>query len=584
MTYQDFLRRLCQRAAENGRSDAARSKVSFSMKTTPVMRFATFARHRRLHGPVVEGSIVVDDDDDAGRDQDEKVPMAPLPKVAEPGRPEAPTEARKELDAAYKAPTACVALLRQYFSQERFLGVLSGALIFEADGVQYPLQTVTPIRCTPSTGAELLSLGSLFAAAILQDKYEGHATPAFLKRFEAKKLRSAYAQILSAYLSGRTDSCSLLLSGAKTQKVSKAQPSLLNEEALGGRSKSAATKAPMPVEELRSLPGQAEESEEEEVLSPTEQFTSESESSEASTSVAPTPKAEPKASKTKAEAPKPKPTEAAAPQPPAPKAKAPPTAPTPRAEPGKTAKKAETETETAPPKLPQQTSKAEAAQATQAAPEPKAEPKAAKAKAEPPPPPPPPPAPAAAAAAKELPKQQTPKAAPKAEPATPPEPKAKTVAKPKAQAPKPKVPAATEKEPKAAAPPTQQSLGAGKNGEEMEMRLRVLKRKLLGDSAVAATTAVAKLQARLLRLKAEEKTIALTTEELEAQLGRVKAELETALAKRRKCEEEFGSHDRLKVLEGRPGPQYLERLFGNLAAMFVGHAASAPIPCKVERK
>ncbi|CAE7208548.1 zmpB, partial [Symbiodinium necroappetens] len=281
---------------------------------------------------------------------------------------------------------------------------------------------------------------------------------------------------------------------------------------------------------------------------------------EASTSVAPTPKAEPKAepkaSKTKAEAPKPKPTEAAAPKPPAPKAKAPPTAPTPRAEPGKTAKKAEAEAET--PK-PQPTAPPKAKAPEAAAPEPKAEPKAAaKAKAEP--------QPAAEAAPKELPKQS-----PKAP--APAEPKAKTVAKPKAQAPKPKVPAATEKEPKAAAPPTQQSLGAGKNGEEMEMRLRVLKRKLLGDSAVAATTAVAKLQARLLRLKAEEKTIALTTEELEAQLGRVKAELETALAKRRKCEEEFGSHDRLKVLEGRPGPQYLERLFGNLAAMFVGHAA-----------
>ena len=146
------------------------------MKTTPVMRFATFARHRRLHGPVVEERRFLHPEPtlhseragvNRGRDclsalmkslltqqlglvrwerrregtlrmtttmqavtktkrhsaaafpsascvfplavadmrsaacwhMLAQVPMAPLPKVAEPGRPEAPTEA----SAAWRA-------------------------------------------------------------------------------------------------------------------------------------------------------------------------------------------------------------------------------------------------------------------------------------------------------------------------------------------------------------------------------------------------------------------------------------------------------------------------------------------------
>ncbi|CAE7227086.1 avt5 [Symbiodinium natans] len=602
LTYPDFLRRLCQCAAANGRSDAARSKVSFTMKTTPVTRFAKFARTRRLHGPVEESIVVVDDEADGRSGPDEKVPMAPL-RASEQPEPETrkgdEKAVRRELESAYKAPTAAVALLRKYFSQERFLGALNGALLFEADGVQYPLDTVTPMRSTPSTSSEPLSLGSLFAVAMLSDSYEGHATPALLKSLKARKLRSAYSVDLSAYLLGRTESCSLLMSASNAQKVPDAQPSLLNEDALGGRSKSA-DPLPVPLEELRSLPGQAEESGDE-VQSPTEQFTSPSESTESEASEEaeapeePQPQemakqAKPKAHTRKAK-PKAKKTEPLKPQAEAPKPKA----------------------ETPKPKQEAPKPKAAAAEAAEA-PKPKAEPP--KPKAEPPKPKAEPPKP----------KAEAPK--PKAEP---PEPKAQAPV-PKADAPKlkvttpavgkapapastpvpaapaePAVPAAAvegdssstaagsnerpskpEVAPKAAkaAPPSRPQTNVGQNGADVEMRLRVLKRKLLGDSAVAATSAAAKLQAKLVRLKEEEKSIKSATSSLQAQLGSVTAELDAALEKRRRCEEEVhDSHRKVWHDDGaRDGSQCLDRLFSNLEAMF-GRTSGviAPVPCKVEK-
>ncbi|CAE7649444.1 unnamed protein product, partial [Symbiodinium pilosum] len=122
LTYADFLRRLCKKAEENGCSEAARSRVSFSFRPAPVAQtYAKFNRARRVLPPI-EGSIVVDDDADCTSEKEDKVQLElpkPAPKASSESAKPAKEQkaARKELEPEYKAPTAAVVLLRKYFSQ-----------------------------------------------------------------------------------------------------------------------------------------------------------------------------------------------------------------------------------------------------------------------------------------------------------------------------------------------------------------------------------------------------------------------------------------------------------------------------------
>ncbi|CAL1161321.1 unnamed protein product, partial [Cladocopium goreaui] len=160
-----------------------------------------------------------------------------------------------ELAEIFSDAATCVVLLRRYLSQAQWVGTLNGALIFEKDGVLYPLETTTPVRESATAGAELLSLGSLFAIATFHG-HLGGATPKLLKSLKAKKLPpSRHLLELADYLLGRRDTCCLLLSSSKAKEVSPARPSRTVLPKGSGE--------PTPLEELKSLPGQVESDESE---------------------------------------------------------------------------------------------------------------------------------------------------------------------------------------------------------------------------------------------------------------------------------------------------------------------------------
>ncbi|CAL1161995.1 unnamed protein product, partial [Cladocopium goreaui] len=253
LSYQDFLRRLCEVAAQH-EPEAARSKVSFTMNPMHVPQLSLRARRhavasaaqRRLSAAAkaaaAAGTVVMVDDE-----HEEKVSAE---KMKECQVAQAPELAEIFSDAA-----TCVVLLRRYLSQAQWVGTLNGALIFEKDGVLYPLETTTPVRESATAGAELLSLGSLFAIATFHG-HLGSATPKLLKSLKAKKLPpSRHLLELADYLLGRRDTCCLLLSSSKAKEVSPARPS--RTVLPKGRGE------PTPLEELKCLPGQVESDESE---------------------------------------------------------------------------------------------------------------------------------------------------------------------------------------------------------------------------------------------------------------------------------------------------------------------------------
>eukprot|EP00913_Durusdinium_trenchii_P035178 g32910.t1 len=121
----------------------------------------------------------------------------------------------------YFKPGAAVALLRQYFKKAHWVGALNGSLIFEKHKVVYPLDTVTPVKESPSSD-KLLSLGSLFAVAALQEQYEGFATASLLESLMAKKLDTEHLSELMEYLS------------KKAKQVPVPRPSALKADTLSG--------------------------------------------------------------------------------------------------------------------------------------------------------------------------------------------------------------------------------------------------------------------------------------------------------------------------------------------------------------
>ncbi|CAJ1361614.1 unnamed protein product, partial [Effrenium voratum] len=136
LTYPDFLRRLRGHAAEMGKPEAARSKVSFTMKPSargaPAPAPATARRKPRLWRALnqpMPGEVLVVDEEVNGTHKDADAD-------AEPDAPDAP---EPEVPEAFTSATAMVVLLRTYLQEERWVGALDGWLLFEADAVKYPL-------------------------------------------------------------------------------------------------------------------------------------------------------------------------------------------------------------------------------------------------------------------------------------------------------------------------------------------------------------------------------------------------------------------------------------------------------------
>lgn len=275
LSYNDVLRRLGERAAAMGAPEAARLPVSFSLKVAPAVKVMRSipARPRRTIAPstvapaaakvaAAAGPLLVEDDND---------------NVAATAASTAEATESTEPSDAYRDSSAAVVLLRTYLSENRWLGVRDGFLIFEDDKVQYPLSTLTPLRLSSheDEGNHLLSLGSLFLVGSLRERYKGSVTRELRKSFSAKKIPAKARSELLDFLLRRRDTYDLL---QRVQKVSPAEPSSL-PLALGQARAKPDIRKPLSVEDLQSLSKllPAEVSEEEKTSSTDEVSENESE-------------------------------------------------------------------------------------------------------------------------------------------------------------------------------------------------------------------------------------------------------------------------------------------------------------------
>lgn len=121
-----------------------------------------------------------------------------------------PLDPLRPADDAYAAPMAPLVLLRRYACDRRWVSVCEGSVVFEDDGVQFPVSTITPVRGEDER-QPLLNLVSLWLLVALGSRYETCATRQLCDKHGAARISLRHARELQDFLFGRQERCSLVL-------------------------------------------------------------------------------------------------------------------------------------------------------------------------------------------------------------------------------------------------------------------------------------------------------------------------------------------------------------------------------------
>lgn len=151
-------------------------------------------------------------------------------------------------DAAYRSPVAPIALMRAYCSQDRWVGLRDGFILFEDDAVQYPAATPTLIRVRPLEDRPRLDLASLWLLAALRSRYEECVTLELLRLTQATRVAKEHVPGLLDFLLGRRDRCDLLAPHANSAGL-ESEPRRALQPRIG-----AFRQPPLSPEELRQAP------------------------------------------------------------------------------------------------------------------------------------------------------------------------------------------------------------------------------------------------------------------------------------------------------------------------------------------
>jgi len=214
-------------------SAGMRPAVSFKMKGGAFSKAPTTSKAGAHTDPAMlsKGVILVDVEG----------PRAEAAKVKDKGtrRPSKP------VDEAYRSRAAPLALFRAYASQNWLIGSRNGFITFENDDVEYPAETVTPVR-EHHDKATCLQLASLWLLYTLRDKYDACATQQLCKKHRATRVHGRHAKRVLHFLQGRPAESRLLIMPGNLATLPEPQP-----RGLVGCKK---LQAPLSADVLRKLP------------------------------------------------------------------------------------------------------------------------------------------------------------------------------------------------------------------------------------------------------------------------------------------------------------------------------------------
>jgi len=247
ITYNILVKQLRERAANT--KPAARTPVSFKVKSTPAVKPVSVPRHAAsvasTHkvapkaGPLAP--VVVVDEDESVADKGNSSVNDKTDGAAEQMPP--------ELEEAYACRTAPLALLRAYCAHDKQVYSIKGFIFFEDDGVEYPASTLMPLRDVEDSGS-LLSLASVWLLAALRGKYVERATPELCQKHGATRISSVHVASLLDFLSGKREDSELLLVQSALSQVQPPVPKFTV------RPQDAASRRPLvSTAQIRSLPG-----------------------------------------------------------------------------------------------------------------------------------------------------------------------------------------------------------------------------------------------------------------------------------------------------------------------------------------